>query len=146
MPSGANIIFFIPKEKVPAGTTVTYGIIVAEIRPEKAETHRTRLTVGGNLIIFPSDVTTPTADLIKANLIFNSVLSTKNSKFMCAEIANFYLNNPMARYYYMKLPLDRILEKIIQQYNLRRLAHKGFVYMEIQKVMYGTPKAGKNCK
>ena len=62
---------------------------------------------------------------------------------MCAEIANFYLNNPMDRYEYMKLPLDIIPEEIIQQYNLRNLEHKGFVYMEIQKGMYGLPQAGK---
>ena len=62
---------------------------------------------------------------------------------MCADIANFYLDNPMNRYEYIKLPLDIIPEEIIQQYNLRNLAHKGFVYMEIQKFMYGLPQAGK---
>ena len=77
MPSGTNTIFFIPKGKVPAGRTVTYGRIVAKIRPQKAETHRTRLTLGGNLIHFSGEVTTPTADLITAKLIFDSVLSTK---------------------------------------------------------------------
>ena len=108
MPSGTSTIFLIPKDKVPAGRTVTYGIIVAEIIAQKAETHRTRLTVGGSLINFPGDVTTPTADLIMAKIIFNSVLSTKNARFMCADIANFYLNNPMNRYEYMKLPLEII--------------------------------------
>ena len=98
MPSGTNTIFFIPKDKVQAGRTVTYGRIVDEIIPQKAETHRTGLTVGGNLINFPGDVTTPTADLITAKLIFNSVLSTKNSKSMCADIANFYLNNTVNIY------------------------------------------------
>ena len=83
---------------------------MAEIRPQKAETHRTRINVEGNLILFPGDVTTPTADLIASKLIFNSVLSTKNAKFMCADIANLYLNNPMDRYEYMKLPLDIIPE------------------------------------
>ena len=62
---------------------------------------------------------------------------------MFADIANFYLNNPMNRYEYMKLPLDIIPEEIIQQYNLRKLAHKGLVYMEIQKGMYELPQAGK---
>ena len=62
---------------------------------------------------------------------------------MCADMANFYLNNPMNRYEYMKLPLDITPEEIIQQYNLRNLAHKGFVYMEIQKRMYGLTQAGK---
>ena len=56
---------------------------------------------------------------------------------------NFYINNPMDRYEYMKLPLDIIQEEIIQQYNLRNLEHKGFVYMEIEKGMYGLPQAGK---
>ena len=119
MPSGTNTTFFIPNDKVPSGITVTYGRIVAEIRPQKAETHRTRLIVGGNSIHFPGDVTTPTADLITAKLVFNSVLSTKNEKFMCADIANFYLNNPMDRYEYMQLPVEIIPEEIIQQYNLR---------------------------
>ena len=36
-----------------------------------------------------------------------------------------------------------IPEEIIQQYNLRNLVHKGFVYMENQKGMYGLPQAGK---
>ena len=98
MPSETSTIFFIPKDKVTSGRTVTYGRIVAEIRPQKAETHRTRLNLGGNLIHFPGDVTTPTANLITAKLILNSVLSTKNAKFMCADISNFYLNNPMNRY------------------------------------------------
>ena len=98
MPYGTNTIFFIPKYKVPAVRTVTYGIIVAKIRPQKSETHRTRLTVGVNLINFPGDITTPTADLITAKLVFNSVLSTKDAKFVCADVANFYLNNPMNVY------------------------------------------------
>ena len=114
-----------------------------KIRPQKAETHRTRLTVGGNLINFPGDVTSPTAYIITANLIFNECIINKNAKFMCADISSFYLNNPMASYEYIKLPLDIIPEEIIQKYNLRNLAHKVFVYTEIQKGMYGLLQAGK---
>ena len=143
MPSRENTIFFITKNKLPAGITVTYGIIVARIRPKKAETHLTRLTVGKILINFPGDDTTPIADLITSKLIFNSVLSTKTMKFMCADIANFYINNTMNRYEYTNLPLEIIPEKIIQQYNLRNLSKKGFVYMEVQKCIYGLPWAGK---
>ena len=85
--------------------------------------------MGGNRINFPGDVTTPTADLTTSNLIFNNVISTKNEKFMFANIANFYLKNPMERYEYIKLPLEIIPDGIIQQYKLKDLAHKGFVYM-----------------
>ena len=86
-----------------------------KISLQKAETRRTRLVVGGNLINFPGDVKTPISGIITAKLIFNSVLSTKNSKLMCADIANFYLKNPINIYDYMKLPLDIIPEEIFQQ-------------------------------
>ena len=62
---------------------------------------------------------------------------------MCADIANFYLNNTTNRYEYMNLPLEIIPEEIIQQYNLRKLAHKGFVYTETQKGIYGLPQSSK---
>ena len=78
MSSGANTIFFIPKGKVPAGRTVAYGRIIAEILPQKAETHFTQLNVGGNLIKLPGGVITPTAYLATSKLVFKSVLSTKN--------------------------------------------------------------------
>ena len=62
---------------------------------------------------------------------------------MCTDISKLYLNNPVDIYEYMKLPLDIIPEEIIQQYNLRNLAHKVFLYTEIQKGMYGLPQAEK---
>ena len=61
---------------------------------------------------------------------------------MCADATNFYLINPMNIYEYMKLPLDSIPKEIIQQYNLVNLAHKGFVYTEIQKCTNGLPQTG----
>ena len=62
---------------------------------------------------------------------------------MCADIANFHITNTLDKYEYMKLPLEIIPEEITQQYNLRNLVHNGFVYMEIQKSIYGIPQAGK---
>ena len=43
----------------------------------------------------------------------------------------------------MKLPLEIIPEKRIQQYNIRNLANKGVVYIETQNGVYGLPQAGK---
>ena len=42
----------------------------------------------------------------------------------------------------MKLPLEIIVDKIIQKYKLQYLAHQFFVYIEIQKGIYGLPQAG----
>ena len=58
---GTNTMYFIPKEEVPFKTNkVTYPKIVCNIRPSKAETHRTRITVGGNLLDYVGTLTTPT--------------------------------------------------------------------------------------
>jgi hypothetical protein len=62
---------------------------------------------------------------------------------MTIDIKDFYLNNPMSRYEYMRIPLDVIPEDIIEQYGLRELAHNGYVYAEIRKGMYGLPQAGR---
>ena len=50
IPTGSNTLGFIPKSKVPTRKMPTYGRLVCDIKPNKAETHRTRLTIGGNLI------------------------------------------------------------------------------------------------
>jgi hypothetical protein len=101
IPHGTNIIFFVDKSKIPADRKVTYGQIVCLVRPQKQETHRTRLTVGGNLIDYPFDVSTPTAGITTAKILFNSVVLTPNAKFMGLDIKDFYLNTEMDRYEYM---------------------------------------------
>ena len=103
---------------------------------------RSRLTVGGDRIDYPFPVSTPTADLTTFKCLVNSVLSTPNAKFMTADIRDFYLNTPMTRYEYMKLPINVIPSEIISQYNLLPLIHNDdHVYIEIRKGMYGLPQA-----
>jgi len=108
----------------------------------KKEVERTRLTVGGNLNDYPGDVSTKTADLTTAKILFNSGVSTPDAKFMGIDQKNFYLNTPMERYKYTRLPINIIPGKIILQYNLLPLVHNGYVYMEIRQGMYGLPQAG----
>jgi hypothetical protein len=63
--------------------------------------------------------------------------------FLGIDLANFYLNTPMADPEYMRLRLDIIPEEIIVKYNLRNLVdEEGWVYIEIRKGMYGLPQAG----
>jgi hypothetical protein len=121
----------------------TYGRIVVSVRPQKAEKFRTRLTVGGNLINYPFEVSTPTADLTTAKLLFNSVISTPGAKFLVTDIKDFYLNTEMDRFEYMRLPIAVIPPEIIAQYKLQALVSNGYVNIEIRKGMYGLPQAGK---
>ena len=141
---GTNTIFFVKYDEIPKDRIkdVTYGRIVVDYRPQKSEPHRTRLTVGGNLIKYPGDVSTPTADMTAAKVLFNSILSTPNAKFMSIDIKNFYLGTPMERYEYVKIKVELIPEEIITQYDLQKKIHNGFIYCEVRKGMYGLPQAG----
>ena len=48
----------------------------------------------------------------------------------------------MERPEYMKIQIAQIPNKIIEEYNLKNKFHSdGFVYIEIQKGMYGLPQA-----
>ena len=87
---GTNTMYFIPKEEVPFKTNkVTYPKIVCDVRPIKVETHRTRITVGGNLLDYSGTRTTPTATITTAKCLFNSVVSTPAAKCVLADIKTF---------------------------------------------------------
>ena len=142
---GTNTIFFIHKHQVPADRwrDVTYAKFVCELKPNKKEIHQTRLTIGGNKVHYPGDVGTPTADLTLVKMHVNSVISTQNARYMTIDVKNFYLNMPMVRYKYVQIKLEDIPEEIIHEYNLcEQVTKDGYVYVEIQKGMYGLPQAG----
>ncbi len=54
--------------------------------------------MGGNLVNYPDDCGTPTAYFLTVKLMFNSIISATNAKFMIINIKDFYLMTPMDRY------------------------------------------------
>jgi hypothetical protein len=144
---GTETMKWIKVSQVPSGCTATYARFVCDYRPQKAEPYRTRITVGGDKIDYPGDVSTRTADLLTSKCLWNSVLSKRKRKldarYACFDIGSFYLETPMDRPEYMRFRLADIPQEIIDHYNLLPLLHHGFVYVEINKGMYGLPQAGK---
>ena len=140
-----NTIKFIRKEDVPKDRRkdVTYGQFVCTVRPEKAEKNRTRFTVGGDRINYPGEVATPTADMLVAKMLFNSVVSTKGAKFMTLDISNFYLMTPLKRPEYIRIKLADIPQEVIDEYNLQdKATPDGSIHIVANKGMYGLPQAG----
>ena len=131
---GKQCIFVMSHDEIaniPKDRVVTYARIVVNFRPQKSDPNRVRMTAGGNLIKCPGDLTTRTADLTTSKLLWNSVLSTEGAKFMGLDVGNFYLETPMERYEYMKMPIALFPKHTIEQYNLNKNAKNGFVYLEI---------------
>jgi hypothetical protein len=122
---------------------VTYGRIVATIRPQKAETHCVRLTVGGDRLDYPGNTSTPTASQTTAKVLINSTISTDDARFGCIDLNDFYLGTPMTCYEYMRLHHDIIPQEIFNQYKLKDITTPdGWVYIEIRRGMYGLKQAG----
>ena len=62
---------------------------------------------------------------------------------MCLNIKIFYLCAPMERFEYMKMPIGIFQQHVIQEYNLREKVHNVSVWIEIWRIIYGLPQAGK---
>jgi len=125
-----------------AGHKLTYARVVVDHRPQKEDPNRIRIAVGGNLITYKGSTSTRTADLTNSKLLWNSVLSTKDAKYMCIDIKNLYLTAALDYYEYMKIPLALFPEWIKTQYNMNTHAREGFVFLEIRRAVWGLPQAG----
>jgi hypothetical protein len=55
-------------------------------------------------IDYPGRVSTPTAGIATAKLLFNSVVSIPNVRLAVFDLKYFHLGTPMARYEYMRIP------------------------------------------
>ena len=122
---------------------MTYGIIVCNVHPQKEETNRTRLTMGGDKINIPMDCGTPTASLLTVELLLNSIISTPGAKFLGLDLKDFYLNTPMERPEFLRMKIDTFPEDEIEHYKLReKVDANGFLFIRVERGMYGLPHAG----
>ena len=80
--------------------------------------------------------------MLVAKILFNSVVSTPNAKFMTLDISNFYLNTPMKQPEYIHLNIRNIPEEVIRKYQLNDIVdNAGSIYLALVKGMYGLPHA-----
>jgi hypothetical protein len=90
-----NTIFFIKLEQVPINRKkgITYGSFCCDLKPNKKETHRTRLTAGGDRINYPDDVGTPTVDmtLVKSQDLLQQHYLNKRGKMRDVRRQRFLL-------------------------------------------------------
>jgi len=108
---GTNTVKFMNLEEIaniPEDCTVTHARIAVDHRPQKEDPNRVRITAGGNLINYPYELTTRTADLTTFKFMWNSVISTPGARYACADVKNYYLCTPLDRFEYMIIPVNVI--------------------------------------
>ena len=141
---GTKTLRFISRKEIPKGCAVTYATFVCDYKPLKSETHRVRITVGGDKLTCLDDTGSPAANLLETKLLLNSTISDAKygARMMCVDIVNFFLASPMNRNEYMRVPIRFIPEDIRQQYNIDNIvSDDGYVYVCIEKGMYGLKNA-----
>ena len=115
-----------------------YEKIVCDIKPDNVQTHRTRLTVGGNLPEYSEVLSTPTATVTITKCLLKIIIYTLNARCLTEDIKNFYLNNHLPDPEYMKLHISITPNKIIETHDLSTIQdNNGWVYMRIYKGIYG---------
>jgi hypothetical protein len=99
--------------------------------------------VGGDRINYPGKVATPTAKILVAKMLFNSVISTKGARFMTMDISNFYLMTPLHQPQFIQMTLSDIPDKVIKEYKLREKATlDSSIYIRAKRGMYSLLKSG----
>jgi hypothetical protein len=81
--------------------------------------------------------------MLVAKMLFNSVISTKDARFMTMDISNFYLMTPLHRAKFIQIKLSDIPNEVIREYKLIEKATKNRgIYIRAKRDMYGLPQAG----
>jgi hypothetical protein len=107
---------------------------------------RTRGVIGGNIADpYPDDTAAYVADMITVKLLWNSVVSTPNARFMTMDITDFYLGTTLKRKAYMWIRRDQLSHKSIKLLGIQdaKWWKNDKVLFEIGKGIYGLEEAGK---
>ena len=116
---------------------------MADIRPQKDEPNRMRLTAGGDRLPYDGKKSTETAGLETTKILFNSVVSTPGARFACYDISNMYLNTTLPSPEYMKIHQSLIPQEVMDEYDVEQfLDENGYAYVEITGAIYGLAQSG----
>ena len=85
------------------------------------------------------ELTTQTADMLAAKLMWKSVISALGARYTSMDIKKVYLGTSMDEYEYTKIPLKMFPKYMKKQCNLMEHKKGRYVYLEIRRVIYGLP-------
>jgi hypothetical protein len=142
---GTNSKVFIARNEIPFAwlKDVTYGCICVNYCPKKDDPNHMRLTVGGDKVNYPGDCGMPTVDMVMVKLHLNSVILTMGACYCTIDLKDFDLMTPMTHPEYMRMKIKDLPKEFVTMYNLtNKVTSDGYVYIKIQKGMYGLLQVG----
>ena len=107
-------------------------------------TYHIRLTVGGDRLDCPDNTSSPVASLLETKLLLNITISDAHlgALFMTKDLKDFFLATPITRSDYMRIHSKYFPPEIKALYMIDSLIdYDGYVYVDINKGMYGLKQA-----
>lgn len=110
----------------------------------KEEVNRTQITASGDQLELQGDTSTEITGLEIPKMVFNSIVSTPDAKFIIINISNTYLNTPLQKYQYMQFAISMVHQEVIDHYNLQNtVTEDRWIYCDIRNTIYGFKESGK---
>ena len=106
---GTNSLFSLDHKdirRIPADRTVTYAKTGVYYLPQNVYPNCVRITAGANIINYPGELTTRTADLTTSKILWNSIISTINAKHVCLDIKNIPLHSTILPGIHVHTPVN----------------------------------------
>jgi hypothetical protein len=128
---------------LPQGIIVTYvnPVCVEKRNDDGSMKFRTRLTIGGDRIVYPYDTTAVTADLESLKILLNCMIS-EDAQWSTIDLTDFYLGTELPHPEFIRIPRKLIPPHVTQFYNLGTFFHKEALYCSVHKTHYGLPQSG----
>jgi hypothetical protein len=129
--------------EIPMDQIVTYvnPVCVEKLNDDGSLKFRTRLTIGGDRIIYPYDKSAVTADLESFKILLNCMIS-ENANWTTIDLTDFYLGTPLPHPEYIRIPISMIPERVRKFYNLTEYISSNAIYFSVHRTHYGLPQAG----
>ncbi len=91
---------------------------------------RTRLTIGGDRIIYPYDTSAVTADMDAIKVLLNCMIS-EDAKWTTIDLTDFYLGTDLPHPEYIRIPTRLIPHNVRQFYELETyIDNNAMVYLK----------------
>ena len=128
---------------IPTNRVVTYvnPICVEKTNDDGSLKFRTRLTIGGDRIIYPYDTTAVTAEMNALKILLNCMIS-EDAKWTTMDLTDFYLGTDLPHPEFIRIPGRLIQPEVLALHKLDQYSRNEAYYFSVHKTHYGLPQAG----
>ena len=128
---GNDAIHFVPRSSINKYKKVAYANMICDHRPLKTKVNRVRLTIGGDVLDYPGDKSSPASSLMEEKLVIKLVIidSHLGANFMSLDIKDYFVQYFLDDPEYLRVHSKYFMIDIQKKYNIASLiASDGYTY------------------